>query len=78
MMGGAGFVKALFEKIHVETLVMGNLDREEAEQLGKTVQSLLPSAPLAGAERPAERVVQLPEGGNFLHRCHHLPSIPRT
>ncbi|KAK9862426.1 hypothetical protein WJX84_001898 [Apatococcus fuscideae] len=63
-----GFVKALFEKVHVEALVMGNLDQEEAQQLGKTVAKLLPSAPLPGSERPGERIVQLPEGRSFLHR----------
>ena len=67
---GAGFVKALFEKVHVEALVMGNLDQEEAQQLGKTVAKLLPSAPLPGSKRPGERIVQLPEGRSFLHRCY--------
>ena len=65
----SGFVEAIFQKIHVETLVMGNLDEADAQQLGKTVISLLPSAALPGSERPGERIVQLPEGGSFIHRC---------
>jgi insulysin len=57
----------LFPQTYVEILAQGNLTREDTLQLVGIVKETLQGTPLRPDERPVERILQLPEGVQYLH-----------
>eukprot|EP01101_Sappina_pedata_P000854 TRINITY_DN11001_c0_g1_i1.p1 TRINITY_DN11001_c0_g1~~TRINITY_DN11001_c0_g1_i1.p1 ORF type:complete len:972 (+),score=420.53 TRINITY_DN11001_c0_g1_i1:59-2917(+) len=62
------FIKKLFSKVKIESLVCGNFTRAEAETISKTVESQLSPKALLEVEKPATRVVNIPAGKHFVFR----------
>lgn len=61
------FYPQLLREVHIETLVHGNLYKEDALRLTQLVESSLKSHPLPSSQWPVQRSLVLPEGGKFIY-----------
>ncbi|THG92718.1 hypothetical protein EW026_g8279, partial [Hermanssonia centrifuga] len=56
----------ILAKVYVETLVTGNIGREQAIMIMECIEQRLDARALAPSERPRERSLLLPVGANFV------------
>ncbi|PSS38132.1 hypothetical protein PHLCEN_2v39 [Hermanssonia centrifuga] len=56
----------ILAKVYVETLVTGNIGREQAIVIMESIEQRLGARALAPSERPRERSLLLPAGANFV------------
>ena len=68
VLGSQAHLERLLARVHVETLMQGNLSAGEAVALARAVREALPGKPLAADERAVEEVAALPEGSSLLLR----------
>ncbi|KAI6045609.1 Metalloenzyme, LuxS/M16 peptidase-like protein [Pisolithus marmoratus] len=61
----AAHIRYLLNKINIQTLVLGNMYRDQAIALSESVEDILNSAPLAEGQVPSDRALILPEGSNY-------------
>ena len=61
------FFPQLLRQVHIEMLVHGNLEREEAIRLSGLVESRLGSQPLPRSQWNVQRSLILPEGSDFTY-----------
>ena len=62
------FLPELLAQTYIEALVEGNVTAEAAARLAESLRELLPSRSLSAAERPEDRVAQIPTGSSTLIR----------
>jgi insulysin len=60
------FQSEFLSKMHIECLVHGNLNREDALALSETVESILGPKALAKPERPTLEALLFPPGSNYV------------
>lgn len=58
--------RQLLSKINIQTLVLGNMYRDQAITLSESVEDILDPSPLVEGQVPSERALILPEGSNYM------------
>lgn len=70
-----GFASQLFRQLHVETLVHGNFNKEDALHLANLVEARLKPRPLPQSQWDVQRSLIVPEGSNVVYpRSHKDPA----
>ncbi|KAI0345483.1 LuxS/MPP-like metallohydrolase [Trametopsis cervina] len=64
----------LLRKIHVETLITGNVIEEKAVSISRDIESRLMALPLPVSEWPRDRSLLLPPGSNYIVNKKHSNS----
>ena len=63
----------MWDSLHVEAMVEGNLGSAQSKQLAESVLSVMKAKPLEAEGRAIDQVVHVPEGSSYLLRYHPHP-----